>query len=38
MDSTNDFNMALRETLRPYTPPGISPGIRHTLLKEELDQ
>jgi len=37
MDSTDDFNMVLRETLRTYTPPGISAGIG-ALLKEELDQ
>jgi len=38
MDSTDDFNMVLRETLRTYTPPRISAGIGHALLKEELDQ
>ena len=38
MDSTDDSDMTLRETLWSYTPTGISPGICDAVLEEELDQ
>jgi hypothetical protein len=40
MHSTDDLNMASRDTMRPYSPPRICPiAIRHALLKEkERDQ
>ena len=40
IDSTNDIDMVLRDTVGPYNPPGIGPiTIRHASLKEKkLDQ
>ena len=40
MHSTDDLNMALRDTVGPNSPPGVCPiAIRHALLKEkERDQ
>jgi hypothetical protein len=40
MHSTDDLNMALRDTMGSYSPPGVCPiAIRHALLKEkERDQ
>ena len=39
MHSTNDLDMALCDTLRPYCPSGISPvAICHAFLEKELDE